>query len=281
MLRVAVPHKGTLSEAAIDMLREAGYRQRRDRRDLALIDPTLDVEFFYLRPKDIATYVGTGQLDAGITGRDLLVDSGTAAREVVALGFGRSSFRFAAVPGTVQAEVDLAGRRIATSYPGLVAARLDELGIDAEIINLDGAVETAVRLGVADVVADVVSTGTTLRQAGLELVGDVVLASEAVLISGADTPSSPGLEQMVRRLEGLTIARQWVMMDYDVRVEDVDRACDLTPGIESPTVSPLHDREWVAVRSMVERDRTNAVMDDLHALGAKGILVTEILACRL
>lgn len=281
MLRVAVPHKGTLSEAAIGMLQEAGYRQRRDRRDLALIDPTLDVEFFYLRPKDIATYVGTGQLDAGITGRDLLVDSGAAARELLALGFGRSSFRFAAVPGTVASESDLAGRRIATSYPGLVAQRLDDLAVEAEIISLDGAVETAVRLGVADVVADVVSTGTTLRQAGLELVGDVVLASEAVLITGADTPSSPGLEQLVRRLEGLTIARQWVMMDYDVRVEQVDRACDLTPGIESPTVSPLHDRGWVAVRAMVERERTNAVMDELHGLGAKGILVTEILACRL
>lgn len=281
MLRVAVPHKGTLSEATITLLREAGYRQRRDRRDLALIDPSLDVEFFYLRPKDIATYVGTGQLDAGITGRDLLVDSGTSARELVALGFGRSSFRFAAVPGTVASEADLAGRRIATSYPGLVGSRLDELGIAAEIINLDGAVETAVRLGVADVVADVVSTGTTLRQAGLELVGDTVLESEAVLITGTDTASSPGLEQLVRRLEGLTIARQWVMMDYDVRVDQVDRACALTPGIESPTVSPLHDKDWVAVRSMVQRDRTNSIMDDLHALGAKGILVTEILACRL
>lgn len=281
MLRVAVPHKGTLSEATITLLREAGYRQRRDRRDLALIDPSLDVEFFYLRPKDIATYVGTGQLDAGITGRDLLVDSGTSARELVALGFGRSSFRFAAVPGTVASEADLAGRRIATSYPGLVGGRLDELGIAAEIINLDGAVETAVRLGVADVVADVVSTGTTLRQAGLELVGDTVLESEAVLITGTDTASSPGLEQLVRRLEGLTIARQWVMMDYDVRVDQVDRACALTPGIESPTVSPLHDKDWVAVRSMVQRDRTNSIMDDLHALGAKGILVTEILACRL
>jgi len=281
MLRIAVPHKGTLSDSAIEMLREAGYRQRRDRRDLALIDPSLDVEFFYLRPKDIATYVGTGTLDAGITGRDLLVDSGADATEVLALGFGRSSFRFAAVPGTVGTERDLAGQRIATSYPGLVGSRLDELGIEAEVIALDGAVETAVRLGVADVVADVVSTGTTLRQAGLELIGDPLLASEAVLITGNATAPSPGLAQLMRRLEGLTIARQWVMMDYDVRVEQVDRACELTPGIESPTVSPLHDKGWVAVRSMVERARTNAVMDDLHALGAKGILVTEILACRL
>lgn len=281
MLRVALPHKGTLSEATITMLREAGYRQRRDRHDLALVDPDLDVEFFYLRPRDITTYVGTGTLDAGVTGRDLLHDAGTDAEEVLALGFGRSTFRFAALPGTVADERELADRRIATSYPGLVHRRLDELAIDAEVIHLDGAVETAVRLGVADVVADVVSTGTTLRQAGLQLVGDVIMESEAVLISGRGKDRSSGFEQLLRRLEGLTIARQWVLMDYDVRVEDVEEAVAVTPGLESPTVSPLHDKGWVAVRAMVQRQRTNAIMDDLDALGAKGVLVTEIMSCRL
>lgn len=281
MLRVAVPHKGTLSEATIATLREAGYRQRRDRRDLALIDPELDVEFFYLRPKDIATYVGTGTLDAGITGRDLLHDAGADAEEVLALGFGQSSFRFAARPGTVTGEADLAGHRIATSYPGLVAARLDQLGLESEIIHLDGAVETAVRLGVADVVADVVSTGTTLRQAGLELVGDAILESEAVLIAGAGNERGDGFEQLRRRLEGLTIAREWVLVDYDVRVDKVEAAVEITPGIESPTVSPLHDENWVAVRAMVERRGVNTVMDELDALGARGVLVTEITTCRL
>ncbi|MBY5163780.1 ATP phosphoribosyltransferase [Salsipaludibacter albus] len=281
MLRVALPHKGTLSDASIDMLREAGYRQRRDRRDLVQVDPDLDVEFFYLRPRDIATYVGTGALDAGITGRDLLLDSEAAAHEVLPLGFGRSTFRYAARPGTVEGVADLDGRRIATSYVGLVRSNLAANDIDAELIHLDGSVETAPRLGVADVVADVVSTGTTLRQAGLEIVGEPILESEAVLIGSDGNGDNPAVDQLMRRLQGLIIARQWVMMDYDVRVEAVDEACALTPGIESPTVSPLHDKGWVAVRAMVERAHTNSIMDELYGLGARGILVTEILSCRL
>ncbi len=282
MLRVAIPHKGTLSESSIAMLREAGYRQRRDRRDLVLVDPDLDVEFFYLRPRDIATYVGTGALQAGITGRDLLLDSGADAHEVLPLGFGHSTFRFASRPGTVTSTDGLDGQRIATSYVGLVSSHLRRHDVEADIIHLDGAVETAPRLGVADVVADVVSTGTTLRQAGLEVFGDPLLHSEAVLIASTDGDEpAAALDQLVGRLQGLIIARQWVMMDYDVEVDAVDAACELTPGIESPTVSPLHDERWVAVRAMVQRSRTNAVMDELYALGARGILVTEILSCRL
>jgi ATP phosphoribosyltransferase len=281
MLRVAVPNKGSLSEPAIEMLREAGYRQRRDHRELVLADPENDTEFFFLRPRDIATYVGSGQLDAGITGRDLLVDGDTDAEEILALGFGGSTFRYAAVPGTATAVEQFQGRRIATSYPGIVRRDLDERGVDAEVIRLDGAVETAVRLGVADVIADVVSTGTTLRQAGLEIVGDPILRSEAVLVRRAGAAPTPQVEQLLRRLNGVIIARQYVMIDYDVRVEHVDAACAVTPGIESPTVSPLHDKGWVAVRAMVLRKDTNRIMDELWVLGARGILVTEILACRL
>lgn len=281
MLRVAVPNKGSLSEPAIEMLREAGYRQRRDHRELVLADPENDTEFFFLRPRDIATYVGSGQLDAGITGRDLLVDGDTEAEEILALGFGGSTFRYATVAGTATAVEQFQGRRIATSYPGIVRRDLDQRGVDAEVIRLDGAVETAVRLGVADVIADVVSTGTTLRQAGLEVVGDPILRSEAVLVRRTGAPSTPQVEQLLRRLNGVIIARRYVMIDYDVRVEQVDAACAVTPGIESPTVSPLHDKGWVAVRAMVLRKDTNRIMDELWGLGARGILVTEILACRL
>jgi ATP phosphoribosyltransferase len=281
MLRVAVPNKGSLSEPAIEMLRAAGYRQRRDAKDLVQVDPGHDTEFFYLRPRDIATYVGTGTLEVGITGRDLLRDSHTDAEELLPLGFGFSTFRFAAVPGAVSSIDELEGRRVATSYPLLVQAHLRERGIEAEVIRLDGAVETAVRLGVADVVADVVSTGTTLRQAGLEIIGDPVLESEAVLVRRRGAADDPAVGQLARRLQGLIIARRYVMMDYDVRVEHVDEACALTPGIESPTVSPLHDKGWVAVRSMVLRDEANGIMDQLWELGARGILVSEILSCRL
>jgi ATP phosphoribosyltransferase len=281
MLRVAVPNKGSLSEQAADMLREAGYRQRRDGRDLVLVDPENEVEFFYLRPRDIALYVGEGTLDVGITGRDLLIDSGAKAAEVIALGFGDSTFRFAAVPGSVHTLADLAGRRVATSYAGLVGGYLAERGVSADLVRLDGAVETAVRLGVADVIADVVETGRTLKAAGLELFGDPILRSEAVLVRREGAPAEPGVDVLVRRLQGVLVARQYVLMDYDVRSELVEKACEITPGLESPTVSPLREQGWAAVRAMVPRRSTNQVMDDLYALGARGILVTRIDACRL
>lgn len=281
MLRVAVPNKGSLSDASITLLAEAGYRQRRDRRDLVQVDPVHDAEFFYLRPRDIATYVGTGQLDVGITGRDLLLDADTDAEELLPLGFGTSTFRFAAVPGTIDSVEGIAGHRIATSYPTLVRRHLERAGLDAEVVRLDGAVETAVRLGVADVVADVVSTGTTLRQAGLAPLGDPILRSEAVLIKRRDVPTTRAVDQLVGRLQGLIIARRYVIMDYDVSVDGLEEACLITPGIESPTVSPLHEEGWVAVRAMVERADINHVMDRLVHLGAKGIFVTEILSCRL
>ena len=281
MLRIAVPNKGSLSEPAIRMLSEAGYRQRRSAKELVLVDEDNDAEFFFLRPRDIATYVGAGQLEVGITGRDLLLDGNGGAEEVLALGFARSTFRYAAVPGTAESVADFAGKRVATSYTGIVRRDLEQRGVDAEVIHLDGAVETAVRLGVADIIADVVETGATLREAGLEVLGAPIMRSEAVLIRDARIDTTPRIEQLIRRLHGVIIARQYVMIDYDCRVEVLDEACAITPGIESPTVSPLHDKGWVAVRAMVEQRATNRVMDELWELGARGILVTDIMACRL
>jgi ATP phosphoribosyltransferase len=281
MLRIAVPNKGSLSEAATEMLRESGYRQRSGGRELVLADPENDAEFFFLRPRDIAVYIGSGTLDVGVTGRDLLLDSGADAREIMTLGFGRSTFRFAGPPGVAKSAGDLTGLRVATSYPGLVERHLGQQGVRAEVVRLDGAVESAVGLGVADVVADVVETGSTLRAAGLEVFGDPILESEAVLVRRSDAPDDPAVGVLSRRLQGVLVARRYVMMDYDVRVELVERACELTPGLESPTVSPLHDKGWVAVRSMVPRATTNRVMDELYELGARAILVTDIHACRL
>ncbi|RIQ30199.1 ATP phosphoribosyltransferase [Jiangella rhizosphaerae] len=281
-LRIAVPNKGSLSGPAAEMMREAGYRQRADGgRELVLRDPDNDVEFFYLRPRDIAVYVGAGTVDAGITGRDLLLDSGASAEELLALGFGGSTFRFAARPGTAEKLSDFAGLRVATSYAGLLRDYLAERGVDASVVRLDGAVETAVQLGVADVIADVVETGTTLRQAGLEIVGDPILRSEAVLIARADGERPAGIDLLLRRLNGVMVARGYVMMDYDIRADRVDEASALTPGLESPTVSPLHREGWVAVRAMVPRAEAQRVMDDLWDVGARAILVTEILACRI
>ena len=281
MLRIGVPNKGTLSEPTTVMLREAGYRQRTDGRDLVFVDPDNDIEFFYLRPRDIATYVAEGQVEVGITGRDLLLDGDAPAEEVLALDFGRATFRYAAEPGALPSLDDLSGRRIATSYPGLVARDLAARGATADIVRLDGAVETAIRLGVAEVVADVVSSGTTLRQAGLVIVGEPLLESEAILVARRDAKHSAGVEMLIRRLNGVIIARRYVMVEYDVRRDALDDACTITPGIESPTISPLQDAAWVAVRSMVPRRDAHTVMDRLHALGARGVIVFDILACRL
>ena len=281
MLRIAVPNKGSLSEPAVQMLREAGYRQRRDPRELVLPDPDNDVEFFFLRPRDVAVYVGQGTVDAGITGRDLLIDSGSEATEHLALGFGRSTFRFAANAGELSSVHEVAGRRVATSYPVLVAHFLGGLGIEpASVVRLDGAVESSIRLGVADVIADVVETGTTLRAAGLDVFGEPLLHSEAVLVRGAGA-SEGELAVLTRRLQGVLTARQYVLMDYDVPISAVERAVAITPGLESPTVSPLHDKQWCAVRAMVPRSATNRVMDDLYDVGARAIIVTSIHACRL
>src|SRR5690554_5381110 len=262
------------------MIAEAGYRRRRD-RELVLPDPANDVEFFFLRPRDIAVYVGHGTVDVGITGRDLLLDSGTTAVEHRALGFARSTFRFAAPPGEITSVEQLAGKRVATSYDVLVGNYLADRGIEATVVHLDGAVESSVQLGIADVVADVVETGTTLRAAGLEVFGEPILESEAVLVRRAGEEPPAGLDVLARRLQGVLTARQYVLMDYDVPLELVDRAVAVTPGLESPTVSPLHDQGWAAVRVMVRRDETNKVMDELYAVGARAILVTSIHACRL
>jgi ATP phosphoribosyltransferase len=279
MLRIAVPNKGSLSETAAEMLLEAGYAGRRDPRALSALDPRNDVEFFYLRPRDIATYVGSGALDVGITGRDLLLDSRSAATEITSLDFGESTFRFAGAPGRFTSLRDLEGVRVATSYPALVGDFLARNGVQVTVVSLDGAVESAVKLGVADAVADVVSTGSTLRAQGLEIFGPVILDSTAVLISTKSDLA--GITTLQRRLQGVLVARQYVLIDYDVKVVDLEKATKVTPGIESPTISPLHDPEWVAVRAMVPRADTNHVMDELYEIGARAILVSSIHAARI
>ncbi len=281
MLRIAVPNKGSLADASIAILKEAGYRQRTDSRDLVLADADNSVEFYYLRPRDIAIYVGSGELEAGITGRDLLIDSGAKAEEVLALDFGSSTFRFAAPAASQWKPSDIEGKRVATAYPGLVEKHLADLKISASVVRLDGAVESSVRLGVADLIADVVSTGNTLKQAGLAIFGEPILVSEAIVIKRSGTDLPAGLEILIRRLQGVVTARQYVLLDYDIPTSSVDKACSITPGLESPTISPLQKADWVAVRAMVLRKDTNRLMDELWALGARGILVTDIHACRL
>ena len=280
MLRIAVPNKGMLSEPAWNMLAEAGYRLRSNPRQLVVEDPDNDVELFYLRPLDIAVYVGRGTIDVGITGHDLLVNSGTDAEEHMQLGFGASTFRFAAPndsPITKLEDIE-----VATTFDKLVHDYLVEHGINAETVHLDGAVESSVQLGVADLIADVVSTGTTLRNAGLRIFAEPLMRSEAVLIR------SPRLEAdderltiLSRRLQGVLTAQRNVLMDYDIPVEKVSAAVDITPGFESPTISPLHDKQWAAVRVVVPKAKVNQLMDQLYEVGARGIIVTALQASRM
>ena len=281
MLRVAVPNKGTLSEPASEILAEAGYRRRTDSKDLTVIDPANQVEFFFLRPKDIAIYVGSGELDLGITGRDLALDSGAPVQERLALGFGRSTFRYAAPAGRDWKVEDLYDKRIATSYPNLVLTDLAARGIQAEVIRLDGAVEISIQLGVADAIADVVGSGRTLRQHNLVAFGESLCSSEGVLIEakGADQHDK-ARNQLVARIQGVVFAQQYLMLDYDCPKALLEEAVKITPGLESPTVSPLTDPEWVAVRALVPRKNGNELMDQLADLGAKAILATDIRSCR-
>lgn len=281
MLKIALPNKGALADESVRIFNDAGYRQRADSRDLITIDSENGIEFYYLRPRDIAIYVSSGELDLGITGEDLLIDSGVHANIVLKLGFGKSTFRFA-LPASASKTAtvkDLDGKRIATAYPGILAKALEDSKVKAVIVPLDGAVESSIKLGVADAIADVVSTGTTLRQAGLAVIGEPILESEAVLISAKE--ESEESANLIRRMSGVIIARQYVLMDYDIKSDLIDQACAITPGFESPTISPLRTQGWAAVRAMVPRKNAQRVMDDLWALGARGILVTDIHACRL
>ncbi|MDC4233314.1 ATP phosphoribosyltransferase [Actinomyces sp. B33] len=281
MLRIAVPNKGSLSDPAVSLLSEAGYQARRRGRELVLTDHENDVELFFLRPRDIAVYVGRGSIHAGITGRDLLLDSGTGAVEHRALGFARSTFRFAAPAGAVTCLEQVGGKRVAASYDLLVRDYLAGQGIEAEVVHLDGAVESSVRLGVADLIADVVETGSTLRAAGLEVFGEPILESEAILITRPELRDDPALATLDRRLEGVQVARSYVLIDYNVHEDDLDRTIAITPGFDSPTISPLVDPRWRAVRAMVPSHGVNLVMDRLHGAGARGIIVTELTASRL
>ncbi len=282
MLKIALPNKGTLSEETALLVKEAGYKVRREGRELFVIDATNDIKFLFLRPRDIAVYVANGIVDIGFTGRDLLQDSSAQAVELTALGFGKSRFCYAVPDDSTLQPENFQGLRIATSYPRIVAADMQRRGLDVTVVKLDGAVEISVQLGVADAIADVVESGATLHQAGLKIVGEPVLCSEAVLIGRKrDTAKIPQVLTFLRRIEGIVVARTYLVVEYDVCAKLLDAACRITPGLESPTIAPLSKEGWFAVKAMVERTHLNQILDDLERVGAKGIIVTDIRTCRI
>ena len=283
MLKVAVPNKGSLSEGAVKLLTESGFRCQRSGRELVVADHANDMEFLFLRPRDVAIYVGNGIIDLGITGRDLAADSGAEVAELMPLNFGRSRFCFAAPKELNLSSVkELDKKRIACSYPQLLKSKLAELGLDCPVVRLDGAVELSVKLGIADAVADVVESGSTLKEAGLAILGEPLLHSEAVLI-GRDAACAdlPGARKLMSRIKGVIVASSYVMVEYDIRRESLENACRITPGIEAPTIAPLSNPDWVAVKAMIRKNDVNGIMDELYEIGARGIFITEIRACRM
>lgn len=281
MLRVAVPNKGSLSETATSILKEAGYATRGDSKSLTIADEDNGVEFYFLRPKDIAIYIASGHLDIGITGRDLAADTREEVDELLPLDFGASTFRYAAPKDEDWTVEQLAGKRIATSYPNLVRKDLANRGLEAQVIRLDGAVEISIRLGVADVIADVVSTGRTLRQQGLKPFGEPLCVSEAVIVGRKGAEVTAEQRVLIKRIQGILHAHNYVMLDYNVARENLDKVAAITPGLSAPTVSPLANDSWVAVRAMVPKTQANSLMDELSALGAEAILATDIRIARI
>ena len=281
-LKLAIPNKGALSEGAVKLLGEAGYRCFRSGRELIVADDANGIDFVFLRPRDIALYVGRGIIDLGITGRDLAADSGADVAELLPLNFGKSRFCFAAPAAKKMRVEDLNGLRIATSYPQLLGGILKARNMACPVVKLDGAVEISIRLGVADAIADVVESGATLREAGLEIIGEPLMHSEALLVArDASFAERPEVKRLVGRLLGIIRAAEYAMIEYDIPRDKLEQACRITPGVESPTVSPLSNPDWAAVKAMVRRKDCNRIMDELYDIGARGIFVADIRSCRL
>lgn len=282
MLKIALPNKGSLSEGAIQLMNEAGYKCRRISRELTVRDSGNNVEFIFLRPRDIAVYVGNGLLDLGITGRDLAFDSQANVYELQSLHFGKSSFYYAVPKDKLVLPDQFDQFRIATSYPNIVKEDMKKRGMKVTIVKLDGAVEISIRLGVADAIADVVESGRTLEEAGLTTVGEPIMQSEAVLIAhDQKLVDRKDVQLLTDRIKGILVARTYAMVEYDIPKESLKEACSITPGIESPTVAPLNKPDWFAVKSMITRRQINSIMDQLSEIGAKGIIVTDIRTCRI
>lgn len=282
MLQIALPNKGALAKDSVELIKTAGYQCQRSGRELRIKDTENETLFYFLRPRDIVTYVSNGVLDLGITGRDFMIEQQANLEEILPLGFGAARLCYAGPHRQSLSVEDFEGLRIATSFKHLVSVDLAAKNVRAEIVPLDGAVEVSIQLGVADVVADLVQTGRTLEEAQLSVIGEPILETEALLVGRAGIlETETAADLFVRRLQGILLARTYVMVEYDCPRTSLEKACEVTPGIESPTIAPLSKPDWVAIKAMAHRKDTNRIMDDLEDLGAKGILVTDIRTCRI
>jgi ATP phosphoribosyltransferase len=280
MIKVAVPNKGMLSEPAMDLLKACGYKVNKPSKILSSIDSVNGIEFYFLRPNDIPMYVGKGIIDAGITGIDFCVEAQSPAVKILDLPFGASK-HCVAVPEQSSYEKlsDIENLRIATSFPGIVRDYFKNPNM--ELVVLEGAVEISVSLDVADAVVDIVETGTTLKQAGLRILGEPLFLSNAALFAHPDRKNNPDICNLIRRIEGKLVAMSYKMVEYDVPANLLEKACAITPGLQSPTVAPLQNKNWYSVKAMVKSEESNIIMDKLQDLGCEGILLFSIESARV
>jgi len=280
-LRIGLPSKGRLSELAGELLRQAGLNFRRQERGLFAKVSGLPIDLTFLRTDDIPTLCAEGAIDMGITGSDLLEESGASVDMRLKLNVGRCRLALC-VPddSPIDTASGLDGLRIATSFPSVTKNYLASHGATARMVTLSGSVEVMIQLGVADAIVDLVETGSTLAANRLRIL-DEIGNYETVLIQNAARFDAVTADRVVRRLEGVTIARDYSIVEYNIRRKDLEKAETVTPGFNSPTVSSLEDAAWCSVRVMVKRSDVINVMEQLEQLGASAILETSLNNCRL
>jgi len=277
-LRLAVPNKGRLVEPSLALLKDAGLVFEEHDRSLVARVQNFDLDVLFVRTSDIVEFVGDGVADLGITGRDLLAETGSPLPVTRALGYGRCRLAVA-VPAdsSIKAVADLEGLRVATAHPNVTRGYFRDRGLNVDVIALSGAVEVAPRLGLAEAIVDLVSTGSTLAMNGLRPIGDV-LESEAVLVANLAAASTRAADlAAIDTMVGAVIAardRKYVMMNAPA--ERLSQLEALLPGLESPSVIPLAHSGMIAIHSVIGADDVWGLLPRLKAAGASGILVLPI-----
>lgn len=280
-LRFAIPSKGRLREPTLSLLQKAGYSFRAKDRSLYANATNADIVFIFVRPDDIPVLVASGVVDLGITGQDLVLERKTALTEVLGLGFGECRLCVAvAEESPFKKASDLDGKGIATSFPVLSETFFASQKTKARLIEMNGSVEVMIGLGLAEAIVDIVETGDSLKDNQLRILSEIG-SYRTSLFSAPDKASDPRIVQVKRRLEGVLIAQKWSMLEYNIPRAKLADAEKIAPGFNSPTISELEDKNWVAVKVMVEKSKVVDVMDKLESAGAKAILETGIANCRL
>jgi ATP phosphoribosyltransferase len=280
-LRIGVPSKGRLSELAADLLKQAGLHFRRQDRSLFARVGEMPVDITFLRTEDIPVLCSEGAIDLGITGGDLVAEAGVDVLTRLALGVGKCRLAICVPDDAIyQGPSELDGRRVATSFTRVTKEYLAANGADVHLVPLSGSVEIMITLGVADAIVDLVETGSTLAANRLRIL-DEIGHYETLLIQNKQRRLSDVADRVVRRLEGVVIARSYSLLEYNIPKSKLSEAEKITPGYNSPTVNSLEDPNWCAVQVMVRRKNVIDVMEKLEGLGASAILETQITNCRL